>query len=142
VLALSAVVEAGVRLVVGKLGEVMPMTVRLLEVGQNGMSLVFVVLVFALILRWLPPRPPRFGDALKGAVVAGAVFVGTKSLVAEYLERSAMAGVYGAAVTLVVILLWLYFTIQLFFVGAETAAYLSRKRAEERERELAGGDLD
>jgi len=142
VLALSALVEGVVRLVVAQLGSVIPINVVLLDLGQNGLSLVFVVLVFALILRWLPPRPPRFRDAMIGAVVAGVLFVGTKSLVAVYLEKSTMAGVYGAAFTLVVILLWLYFTIQMFFVGAETAAYLSRKRAEERERASAGGHLD
>lgn len=138
VLALSALVEGAVRLVVAQLGSVMPINVVLLDLGQNGLSLVFVVLVFALILRWLPPRPPRTGDALAGAAVAGVLFVGTKSLVAMYLEKSTMAGVYGAAFTLVVILLWLYFTIQMFFVGAETAAYLSRNRAEEREQAVAG----
>ncbi len=133
VLALSALVEGVVRVAVAQLGGLLPVHPVLLGLGQNGLSLVFVVLVFGLILRWLPPRPPRFVDALAGALVAGGLFVATKSVVAAYLESGSAAGVYGAAVTLVVILLWLYITMQMFFVGAETAAYLSRKREEEGE---------
>src|SRR5690606_19790766 len=95
---------------------------------QPVISVAVMILLFALILRWLPSTPPHFVNALAGAVVAGGLLAALRGGIAYYFSQSSVTTAYGAAVTLVVVLVWIYFTIQIFFFGAETAATLERRR--------------
>ncbi len=128
VLAMSAFAGAALQFVSTHLNVLLPIDLQLWEWAQRVIPLIFSILLFTLILRWLPPRPPKIWDSLIGAVVACILLTALRSLIAFYFGHSSVATGYGAAVTLVVILLWIYFTIQIFFIGAETAAYLDRKR--------------
>jgi membrane protein len=61
-----------------------------------------------------------------GAAVTALLFTLGKSLIGLYLGRSAAASVYGAAGSFVVILLWIYYSAQVFFFGAEFTKVYSR----------------
>lgn len=128
VLAMSAFAGAALQLISTHLNGFLPVDLQLWEWAQRVIPLIFSILLFTLILRWLPPRPPKIVDSMIGAAVACVLLSALRSLIAFYFGHSSVATGYGAAVTLVVILLWIYFTIQIFFIGAETAAYLDRKR--------------
>ncbi|RYD25699.1 MAG: YihY/virulence factor BrkB family protein, partial [Verrucomicrobiaceae bacterium] len=128
VLVVSAVAAAVLKMVATHLTEFLPANWALWEWGQRVVPLLFEVLLFAAILKWLPPRTPRFSSALAGAVVTCVLLVLLRSLIGFYFRQSSVTTAYGAAVTLVVVLLWIYFTIQIFFIGAETAGFIERKR--------------
>lgn len=90
-------------------------------------SILVLTLIFSLVLRWLPPVPPGFRAAAGGAIVASLLLSGLRNLMNLYFENAGVTSLYGAAVTLVVVLLWIYFSVQIFFIGAETAGFLQRK---------------
>jgi len=128
VLAASALADALLRPAALYVDAFVPENLKLWEWLQRVVSVLSVVLLFAMIVRWLPPSPPPFKEAAVGAFVSAVLLWILKSLVGIYFEQSSVITAYGAAVTLVVILLWIYFTIQIFFLGAEVTAYLGRLR--------------
>ncbi len=128
VLVVSAVAAAALKVIASQLGDYIPMNLVFWGWMQRVVPMVFETLLFAAILRWLPANPPTFRSALTGAVTACILLALLRSLIGFYFGQSSVTTAYGAAVTLVVVLLWIYFTIQIFFIGAETAAYFERKR--------------
>lgn len=95
-------------------------------VEQAG-SFVLITLAFSVVLRWLPPVPPPYRAALAGAVVTSLLLAALRQGIAMYFKSAGSLSVFGAAVTLVVMLLSIYFSVQIFFFGAETAACVQRR---------------
>jgi membrane protein len=82
-------------------------------------SLLPISLLFGAIYKVLPDRRLQWRDVVVGAVVTAALFNIGKSLIGWYIGSSAVASSYGAAGALIVLLLWVYYSIQLFLLGAE-----------------------
>lgn len=93
-------------------------------------SFALLTTAFACTYRWLPQKPPSFTHAWLGALVSSVLMMALKGLISLYFSMSSVATAYGAAVTLAVVLLWIYFTVQILFIGAEVAAYLRERRAQ------------
>ena len=70
-------------------------------------------------LKVLPDRNLEWGDVVVGAIVTGVLFTIGKSLISWYIGSSAVASSFGAAGALIVLLLWVYYSAQIFLVGAE-----------------------
>lgn len=137
VLVVSAIAAAALRVVAVHLNDFLPENFILWSWMQRVVPLVFEISLFTAILRWLPANPPKFRSALAGAIAACFLLAILRSLIGFYFSQSSVTTAYGAAVTLVVVLLWIYFTIQIFFIGAETAAYFERRRLGQRDKETA-----
>jgi membrane protein len=91
-------------------------------------------LLFALIYKILPDAHMDWSDVVVGAVVTSALFTIGRLLIALYIGKSSVASAYGAAGSVVLILVWVYYSAQVFFFGAEftyvyTHKYGSRFRA-------------
>ena len=88
----------------------------------------WLVLAFALaaLLKFLPDAPVLWRDALVGGTVAAALFSAGKKLFALYLAHAGMANSFGAAGSLAVLLMWLYFSAVVLLLGAEFAAARGR----------------
>src|SRR3954453_9070951 len=82
-------------------------------------SLVLISFLFAAIYKVLPDRDLEWGDVAIGAVVTGILFTVGKSLISWYIGSSAVASSFGAAGGLIVLLLWVYYSAQIFLLGAE-----------------------
>jgi membrane protein len=78
-----------------------------------------VTLLFAMLYKALPNAPIAWRDVWTGAVTTAVLFTVGRIVIGVYLGRSALASAYGAAGTLVVLLLWLYYSAQVFLLGAE-----------------------
>jgi len=80
----------------------------------------FVVLtpLIALVYRWLPDALIEWRDVWMGASVTCLFVVGGSFLIGMYLGRVSPASVYGVAGSLIVLLLWIYYTTQIFLMGA------------------------
>jgi membrane protein len=75
----------------------------------------------------LPDRPITWRDVAIGALATTLLFDGGKYLIALYVGQSNVASSYGAAGALIVLLLWIYYTAQIFLLGAEfTRAFAKR----------------
>ena len=82
-------------------------------------SFAIITLLFALIFKYLPDAKVAWGDVWVGAAVTSLLFVVGKFLISWYLSRGGVASTYGAAGSLVVLLLWVYYSAQILFFGAE-----------------------
>jgi membrane protein len=103
------------------------------ELGNTSVSFVVATLLFAIIFRVLPDVRIEWRDVWTGAAITALLFVVGKFLLGLYLGRSAVGSSYGAAGSLIVILLWVYYSSQILFFGAEfTCAYAKQRAARSR----------
>jgi membrane protein len=95
------------------------------EIGVAGqvadfiLSLVVIMLLFASIFKYLPDALVAWKDVWFGAAVTSFLFTVGKLAIGFYLGHSAIASAYGAAGSLAVLLVWLYYSAQIFLFGAE-----------------------
>lgn len=87
-------------------------------------SYLMISALFACIYKVLPDKTIEWRDVIVGALATGALFTIGKFGISEYIGSSAIASSYGAASALIVILVWIYYSSQIFLFGAEfTRAY-------------------
>ena len=94
----------------------------------NGViSLVVVTVLFAMIYRFVPDAKIVWRDVWFGAGITAVLFTLGKFLIGLYLGKAGMASAYGAAGSLAVLLIWLYYSAQIFLFGAElTKSYANK----------------
>jgi membrane protein len=90
-----------------------------LELVNTAMSFGVVTVLFALVFRLLPDTPVRMKHVWIGAAVTALLFTLGKTLLGYYLGRASLTTAYGAAGSLIVLLLWCYYAAQIVFFGAE-----------------------
>ena len=91
-------------------------------------SITLISFLFAAIYKVLPDSTLEWGDVVVGAVVTAVLFTIGKSLISWYIGSSAVASSFGAAGGLIVLLLWIYYSAQIFLIGAEfTKVYASSR---------------
>lgn len=81
-------------------------------------SFSVVVALFAVIFKLLPSARISWRDVIPGAIVTAALFLVGKWGIGVYLSRGAAVSAYGAAGSLIALLLWIYYSAQIFFFGA------------------------
>ena len=91
----------------------------LLLIIDVGLSLVVSTGLFALVYKYLPLERLAWRDVWVGSLVTAVLFNIGKFAIGYYLGKSAFASVYGAAGSLLVLLLWTYYSAQIFLFGAE-----------------------
>lgn len=84
-----------------------------------GLGFVITTTIFALIYKLMPRANVEWKDVWVGAVVTAVLFGVGKALIGLYLGASGVASAYGAAGSLVLVLLWVYYSAQAFLLGAE-----------------------
>lgn len=103
----------------GWLGAYLPQLEVVLPVADLLVSFGMAVLLFALIYRYVPSESIPWGDVWIGAAVTALLFTIGKYLIGIYLGKSSFNSAYGAAGSLVILLLWIYYSAQIFLLGAE-----------------------
>jgi membrane protein len=121
-LALSAVTAA-----VSRLWGLDDSTSILLQLVNFGFSFVLVTALFAMIYKILPAVRIAWRDVTIGAIITALLFSIGKLLIGVYLGNSAIASTYGAAGSVILVLVWVYYSAQIFLLGAEfTKVYAFR----------------
>lgn len=126
-LLVSLVVSAGIAAVGKYSNRLFSDTEILLQLGSTAISLTVITVLFAMIYKILPKVKVAWKDVWIGAFLATLLFTLGKSLIALYIGKSGVASTYGAAGSLVVILIWVYFSAQVFLLGAEFTQVYSRR---------------
>ncbi len=98
------------------------------------LSFVMTTLLFAMIYKYIPREKLAWSDVWTGAAVTALLFTIGKFLIGLYLGKSSFNSAYGATGSLVILLLWIYYSAQIFLLGAEftrvvTYEYGSRRSA-------------
>jgi len=107
----------------------LPASGTLLEVVNFLAAIAFLTLLFGLIYRLLPDTHVDWHDVWIGAAVTAILFSFGKTLIGLYLGNASSSSAYGAAGSLVVLLLWVYYSAQIFLFGAEfTEVYAQGRR--------------
>ena len=102
----------------------LPFGAVILSTINTVVSLALIAILFGAIYKVLPDRSLTWRDVRFGAVVTAILFTIGKSLIGWYLGTSAVASSYGAAGSLIVLLLWVFYSSAIFLFGAEvTRAY-------------------
>jgi len=126
-LAVSLVLSAALAGLGGYLERLLPVHVVILRVTNFLLSFLLITLLFAMIYRLLPDVKLDWKDVWLGAAVTSLLFVIGKALISLYLGRTGVASAYGAAGSLVVVLLWVYYSSLIFFFGAVFTRIHSRQ---------------
>lgn len=79
-------------------------------------------IIFAMMFKWMPDKPVRWRDVWLGAVGTAALFEIGKFLIGLYIGKQGLESTFGAASSLVVILIWVYYSAQIVLFGAEFTA--------------------
>ena len=88
-------------------------------------SLLFFVGLFSLLFRYLPNSRIKWAQAFKGGFITALLFVIGKELIGIYLGNSSIGSAYGAAGSIIVLLVWVYYSALITFIGAHVSSLLS-----------------
>jgi membrane protein len=132
-LLLSVAASAAISGIHALLAERAPILGQVLPLVNFGLSFAMIAVLFAMVLKLLPEVRIEWRDVWLGALVTSLLFSIGKALIGVYLGRAGVTSVYGAAGSLVLLLLWIYYSAQLFLLGAEFTEVYSRRYGSRKE---------
>jgi membrane protein len=100
---------------------------------DTGGSVVLTFALFVALFRALPEAPPRWGEAAVGAAASTLLFAVGSALVTLYVQHKRIGDLYDGAGALVIAVLWVYYSTQVFFLGACATAALRTRTPPTRE---------
>jgi membrane protein len=118
-LLVSLVISAGISAVQETIGNAIPLSEILLQIVNLVISIGVITVLFALIFKFLPDAEIAWRDVWLGAFATAILFSLGKFLIGLYLGNSAVASSFGAAGSLVLLLIWIYYSAQILLFGAE-----------------------
>lgn len=127
-LLVSLIVDAALVILQTGLSKVLAGWTLYIVTGFNiFISLVLITLIFAMMFKVLPDAKIRWKDVWVGALVTTVLFTLGKYLIGFYLGNSSVNSAYGAAGSLVIILIWVYYSTVIFLFGAELTSVFAEK---------------
>ena len=115
----------------------LPTPESLLHVATFVISFLVITFLFAAIYnKMLPDVTLQWSDVAVGASVTSLLFSIGKLLIGLYLGKASFGSTYGAAGSLVIVLVWVYYSAQLFFLGAEFTKVFTKTFGSQFERQF------
>jgi len=103
-----------------KLAHFLPYVTNLLIKGINlGITLIVIATLFGIIFKVLPDVKIRWKDVRSGAIFTALLFMLGQYIIGLYLQYTAQSSAYGAAGSIILLLLWIYYTAAILYIGAE-----------------------
>ena len=127
-LLVSLVASAALSAFGGWLGAFLPQLRILLPILNVVLSFGMTVVLLAMIYKYVPRESIPWSDVWIGASVTALLFSAGKSVIGVYLGKSSFNSAYGAAGSLVVLLVWIYYSAQIFLLGAEFTRVFAYER--------------
>lgn len=135
-LVVSLVVSAGLTAFANYLDR-LPVGAMILSGVNFAVSWLLFALLFGAIYKVLPDRTLQWKDVIVGALMTSLLFNIGKALIGWYIGSSAVASSYGAAGGLIVLLLWVYYSAQIFLFGAEFTKIYANTHGSKRRKPIA-----
>jgi len=142
-LSVAMVVQAATLVGLQWLARTWPILTPILTVAESVWSCAVIALIFAIVLRWLPDRRVPWRPALIGAATAAVLFMIGRWAISLYVAQTATQSAMGAASSFAALLVWVYWSSQIFLLGAAVAMEMAPlpdtlpTRAEESEAAAA-----
>jgi membrane protein len=118
------------------ISNLLPKLLVLLESINLVFSFCIITLLFALIFKFIPDTAIPFRDVWMGAAVTSVLFTVGKVIIGFYLGHSALTSAYGAAASLVIFLIWIYYSAQILLFGAELTHVYALKYGSRRDANI------
>jgi membrane protein len=115
----------------------LPLPEWMLQLANFVVAFGIMTLVFAVMYKWLPDTHIAWSDVWIGAAVTALLFDIGKALVGLYLGKLAIESSYGAAGSIVALMLWMYYSAQIVFFGAEFTQVYARHHGSRADRAAA-----
>jgi membrane protein len=133
----SLLLSAGIAAAGTYVGDRVPGTETWLQTANTLASLAIITLLFAAIFKVLPDTHIPWRDVWMGALLTSLLFTVGKLLIGLYLGKSGLASAYGTAGSLVVLIVWVYYSAQILFFGAELAHVYAQRHGSRSGRNKA-----
>ncbi len=141
-LLVSLLLSAGLSYLGRFFGQLVPMPPVILQSINFVVSFAAVTVLFALMLKYVPSAKVEWRDVFVGALGTALLFTIGKQLLGVYLAKASVGSTYGAAGSLVAVVVWIYYSAQIFFFGAEfTRVYAEARRPRSRLAQERSGDV-
>jgi membrane protein len=101
-------------------------------------SFAVIPILLAMAYKLIPLRRVEWRDVWPGVIIVSGLFLAGRSVLGHYMSLSGMRTIYGAAGSLVILLLWIYYLSQIFFLGAEMTKVYAQLYGSRRGRSLTG----
>lgn len=123
----SVVLSTVASAVGGTLQDILPFGAWILQILNVLLSLLLLTLLFGATMKYLPDAVVAWRDVWLGAAVTAVLFVIGQFVISQFLGRSAPGSAYGVAGSVVALLVWIYYSAMILFLGAEfTQVYANR----------------
>ncbi|MFD0933167.1 YihY/virulence factor BrkB family protein [Psychroflexus salinarum] len=127
ILIISLILDAVVSYAFGKLDNVFPeVNLELISIAEIVLSQLILIVIFALMYKILPDAKVRWKDTWMGALVTALLFIAGKFLIGFYMTTNDLSSTYGAAGSLVILLVWIYYSLVIFLFGAQVTYYIAK----------------
>lgn len=117
-LLVSLLISAALAFIGHSFGQVVPMPTWLLQALNFVFSFVVITVLFALMFKYVPTVRVPWRDVIIGAIGTALLFTIGKFLLGIYLGKASVASTYGAAGSVIAVVVWIYYSAQIFFFGA------------------------
>ncbi|MFL6465538.1 MAG: YihY/virulence factor BrkB family protein, partial [Bryobacteraceae bacterium] len=118
-LLVSLLLSTGLTYIGHSFGELVPMPPFILQAINFVVSFAVITVLFGLMFKYVPTAKVSWRDVGIGAVGTALLFTIGKQLLGLYLGKASVGSTYGAAGSLVAVIVWIYYSAQIFFFGAE-----------------------
>jgi membrane protein len=137
-LLVSLLLSSALTFVGHSFGQVVPLPAFVAQTLNFALSFIIVTVLFALMFKYLPEVSVAWREVIVGAIGTALLFTIGKFLLGIYLGKASVGSTYGAAGSLVAVVVWIYYSAQIFFFGAEfTRLYADAHRKQTAPAETA-----
>jgi membrane protein len=119
VMLVSLILSTVMAAIIRYFNELIPVPAILLEVFNFLLSIYVIACLFALIFKYVPDVDLAWREIWSGAVLTAVLFTFGKMILGVYLGMASVGSAYGAAGSLVAVVVWVYYSAQIFYYGAE-----------------------
>ena len=131
-LLVSLVISAALAVLGKFLGGTLPLPEFVLGAMNFIVSFAGISVLFALIFKFVPETKIAWKDVWVGAIATAFLFTIGKSLIGLYLGKAGVGSAYGAAGSVIVVIVWVYYSSMIFFFGAEFTHVLARRQQSQK----------
>jgi membrane protein len=110
----------------------------ILHLATTSASVGIIALLFAMMFKSLPDTPVGWYDVWLGAAITAVLFELGKSAIGFYIGKQGLESTYGAAASIIVVLIWVYYSSQIILMGAEITYAFAKYQGSIKLREQAG----
>lgn len=126
ILVLSLVLDAVVSFTFKKIDNLLVnINLELIYYVEIIVSQLILIIIFALMYKILPDAKVRWKDTWIGALITALLFIVGKFLIGFYMNNNDLSSTYGAAGSLVILLIWIYYSVVIFLFGAQITFYIA-----------------